>query len=383
MLFKILRRMNKSSKSFNIVNDFQNRFRDSKVTGQLIYRDLDSYLKEIDHRSIRSNISNIQDLHNGLIKPTIDILDRKSKYMRPMIVTMSAKILGVNDEKVINYTAALVECVHNITLIIDDIQDKSIKRRGEDCVHIKFGVDVALTSAISNAFYVIRRYLQLLNLNDPAKELEIITKYNTCIEALFVGVCWDVEWHKGIDIKNLPNWETFDYMMNLKTSRLLKLGVEILELIYNIPVQTTNPLYNILDDFGLAFQINDDIVNLASNEYAQLKSIGDDLIERKLSFLILSYLKSDKISLENKNLFISKFNIEEKRQNDIEYLIGILKSTNLIEEGTNRVRLLNKLAKKTLNEKFDENNQGVRDMCDMFDYITENIFLKNKVNDHT
>ena len=348
------------------------------MTEKLIERDLNAYISEIDVLNHRANLGNVNDLHKGLVVPTIDILSRKSKYMRPMIVTISGKILDVKDENLIALTAALVECVHNITLIIDDIQDKSIKRRGDDCVHIKYGVDTALTSSISNAFYIIRKYLQLLELNDPAKELEIMKKYNTCIEALFVGVCWDVEWHKGIDLENLPSWETFYYMINLKTSRLLKLGVEILEVLYDLPKESIQPLYKVLDDFGLAFQINDDIVNLASNEYSQLKSIGDDMIERKLSFIVMSLLKSEKVSLAQKNKFIKIFNKENKTNEEIRELINFLKDTDVIDEGFSTVRELNIISKNALKESYKGDNTGVIMMCELFDYITQNLFLKNK-----
>lgn len=378
MILRLVRRFKADAISFNQITSFQEKFRNLKLTDQLIDRDFNKYLKEIDDLNPKDTFSNITDLKNGIIVPTLDILARKSKYLRPTIVMTSGRILDVDDDKVVNLTAALIECIHNITLIIDDIQDKSIKRRGEDCVHIKYGVDTALTSSISNAFYIIRRYMQLLELNDPKKELDIITKYITCIEALFVGVCWDVEWHKGINIDTLPNWGTFNYMVNLKTSRLLKLGVEILEVLYgkeNIPVQ---PLYKVLDDFGLAFQINDDIVNLASSEYAKLKSIGDDMVERKLSFPVMSYLTSDQVTLDRKKQFLATFNKEDKSLEEINGLISVLKDTSVIEDGFKIVSSLSECAKDLLKKSYHDKNEGVKLMCQLFDYITQNVFLKQK-----
>ena len=96
--------------------------------------------------------ADLTSINKGINAPTYDLLDRGGKQWRPILGLMLAEALGRQDlddhekNKDIYYAAGLTELVHNSSLIIDDIEDDSEKRRGDFCVHKKFGVDVAINA---------------------------------------------------------------------------------------------------------------------------------------------------------------------------------------------------------------------------------------------
>ena len=73
------------------------------------------------------------------------MLNRKGKRLRPMILLLLADNLGFSKEEILPI-GFFVETVHNATLIVDDIEDGSLSRKGEPCVHIKYGIDTAINA---------------------------------------------------------------------------------------------------------------------------------------------------------------------------------------------------------------------------------------------
>lgn len=379
MLKSPFRLFSKVKDRFLFINQFQDKFNDTKLVDKLVNRDFHEYLKNIDKFDRDQGLIDFSQLNQGMVVPLQDLLNRKSKLMRPLIINLASEILGIEKSDEVLLTCALVEVIHNVTLIIDDIQDKGLKRRGEECVHLRYGIDSSLTSSISNSYYIIRKYIELLNIDDPALKGQIMDKYFKCLEALFVGVCWDVQWHKELDINNMPSWHNFDYMIRLKTTRLLAFGVEMMALVFSKEIKQDDLkcLFTSLDNFGYAFQVNDDVINLASDEYAQLKSIGDDLIEKKMSYLIMKYGKESGVDLTRKREFVRVFNIEEKSESDIDFLIKELKTAGIIEEGFD---LVNEYKNKSVDEllsHFGKDNREVGKLIDLYDYIIEGEFLIN------
>ena len=177
----------------------------------------------------------------------------------------------------------------------------------------------------------------------------------------------------------MPSWHNFDYMIRLKTTRLLAFGVEMMALVFSKEIKQDDLkcLFTSLDNFGYAFQVNDDVINLASDEYAQLKSIGDDLIEKKMSYLIMKYGKESGVDLTRKREFVRVFNIEEKSESDIDFLIKELKTAGIIEEGFDLVNEYKNKAVDELLSHFGKDNREVGKLIDLYDYIIEGEFLIN------
>src|SRR3989338_8121156 len=105
----------------------------------------------------------LEALQKSLVDPIWDLLDRGGKRWRPALLLLIAEAVGGNLEKIKDFVA-ISELVHNGTLVADDIEDRSEMRRGQPCVHVKYGVDVGL-----NAWNFIY-FLPLLSLMKKRKE---------------------------------------------------------------------------------------------------------------------------------------------------------------------------------------------------------------------
>mmetsp|Transcript_15676 Transcript_15676/g.11401 ORF Transcript_15676/g.11401 Transcript_15676/m.11401 type:complete len:121 (+) Transcript_15676:266-628(+) len=107
-------------------------------------------------------------------------------------------IQDFSSNKDIYYTCALTEIVHNASLIVDDLEDSSIKRRGDYCTYIKFGADVALNAGNFIFFDPISKISQFVT--SERKQLELLTIFNSNLVSLHLGQNWDISWHNGSKI---------------------------------------------------------------------------------------------------------------------------------------------------------------------------------------
>ena len=138
----------------------------------------------------------MQSLH----EPVYDLLDRGGKKWRPVLGLILAKCFGrinladFEANKDIYFGCGLTEIVHNGSLIIDDIEDRSEKRRGDLCTYKKFGVDIAVNAG---NFMYFAPMLKLENyVKDPKIALAIHKIYAEEMTAIHFGQGWDIYWHK-------------------------------------------------------------------------------------------------------------------------------------------------------------------------------------------
>ena len=95
--------------------------------------------------------SDIEAVNKALIEPVYDLLDRGGKQWRPLMGLMLAECFGrdlddLQANKDIFFTCGITELIHNGSLIVDDIEDQSEKRRGDLCTYKKFGTDIAVNA---------------------------------------------------------------------------------------------------------------------------------------------------------------------------------------------------------------------------------------------
>ena len=321
----------------------------------------------------------VKTLKKGLILPMEDLIFRKSKYIRPYIALSVAELLSIKEREddLLLKIAALNEITHNNTLIIDDIQDSSKIRRGEPCTYLKYGIDTSLNSSNFFSLYLHNRFIELIKTESIEQEYKILNCYMNCMRDLYYGVTFDVEWHKLEDYNNIPTYENFYLMLTLKTSRLMKFSIEMMNIFFDIPKSKAEAIEKSLDEFGIAFQINDDLINITNEKYFELKGIGEDIIEKKMSFLVLYFLKYENVSIEKKDNFVKLFKKENKTKEEILEIINILKSTNVIEIGIKKINEYHNSAIKRLDENFDENNSGLIKLKKLFKNVLENKYYSN------
>jgi len=134
----------------------------------------------------------------SLLVPIWDLLDRGGKQWRPILLCLIAEVLK-GDEELVLPVAALCELAHNGTLMVDDVEDDSKQRRGKPCIHLTYGVDMAINAG--NALYflpllIFKDYHDTKKVNDST----IIRCYQLYSQELLnvhLGQGLDIYWHQG------------------------------------------------------------------------------------------------------------------------------------------------------------------------------------------
>jgi len=138
--------------------------------------------------------TDITSINKAIGEPIYDILDRGGKMWRPLLGMMFAEALGRNlenyeENKDIYYACGLTELVHNASLIIDDIEDNSTKRRGDLCLHKKVGIDVAINAGNYLMTAPITKINQYVGIENQLAMYEI---YGQEMQNLHIGQGWDI-----------------------------------------------------------------------------------------------------------------------------------------------------------------------------------------------
>lgn len=227
-----------------------------------------------------------------------DMLGRKGKKIRPVLMLMLADILKVPQEQALPLSY-LVETVHNSTLIIDDIQDNSVSRRGEPCCHLKFGIDNSLNAGILGFFLPVHNMFQLEPFQklESSLKLELLNLYIQEMKNIHLGLAWDIHWHgKKYSVDTLPTEENYYMMVESKTSVLIRIGFRMIAAMKNCSDEERSKLVRISNLVGTSFQIQDDLINLVSESYSAGRGVGmgEDITEGKITLMVLEHVKRTK-----------------------------------------------------------------------------------------
>jgi geranylgeranyl pyrophosphate synthase len=234
---------------------------------------------------------NFEALNKAVAEPIWEFLDRGGKRWRPALFLLIIEALGKNPEDFIDF-AIIPEVIHNGTLMVDDVEDASELRRGKPCTYKIYGVDVAINAG--NAMY----YLPLLPLikNRNKIPLEKLCKvYEVYVQemiSLSLGQAMDIAWHRGI--ANADKLEEKDYlqMCAYKTGTLARMSAKIAAVLAGANDELTEKLGRFAESIGVAFQMQDDILDLAGEEFAEKKGgRGQDITEGKRSLIVIHTLK--------------------------------------------------------------------------------------------
>ena len=223
-----------------------------------------------------------------------DLLDRRGKRWRPVFGLLLLEALGTPSLPYEDLQCVTAELLHTGSLIIDDIEDASLLRRGEECIHLRYGESVAINAA--NTLYFLP-FLCLFNhprLDAEERRLicEIIVRH--IIRGHF-GQSQDIQWSSRLDRTNLQAWladglrEKILEMYLMKTGAPVQAVAEAACVIAGAGEAARAACVAFARGFSVAFQIMDDVRNFA--ESAELgKTPGEDLREGKLTYAIVRAL---------------------------------------------------------------------------------------------
>ncbi len=259
---------------------------------------------------------NLKALDKTIAQPIWDFLDRGGKRWRPSLFLLVVEALG-KDSKALQEFAIIPEIIHNGTIMIDDIEDNSEFRRGKPCTHKLYGLDIAINAG--NSMY----YLPLLTLLKHRDKLgadklsRIYEIYTKEMINLSFGQAMDIAWHKGLaDADNLTETQ-YMQMCAYKTGTLARMAAKIAAVLCDASEDTVERLGRFSEALGVAFQIQDDVLDLTSKEFAKKKGgRGQDITEGKRSLIVIHTLKKAKVADKKRLLAILKMHTTDQKLKD-------------------------------------------------------------------
>ncbi|MDR1239210.1 MAG: polyprenyl synthetase family protein [Treponema sp.] len=280
-----------------------------------------------------------EELLAALINPGRDLLSRGGKRWRPLLMTLVCESLGGGDAAL--PLTPLVEFCHNASLIHDDIEDNSDERRGRPAAHILFGVDTAINGGCF-LYFLPLSCIDAWGTAVPAEQkARIYACWGEYIRKLHLGQAMDIHWHRNFG--SLPGLDEYLVMCRFKTGCLARLAAVL-------GAATAGPgfeaegerLGKAAENFGVGFQILDDVKNLTSGIPG--KKRGDDVVEGKKSLPVLLYLYRQPERRDFTARCFAAARAGGAGAPEVEALIGELEAAGTLEEAAEQGRALIKEA---------------------------------------
>lgn len=215
---------------------------------------------------------------SNLYDPLRYFMQLGGKRMRPVLTFLGAELFGLQKEAVVN-AALSVEVFHNFTLIHDDIMDEAPLRRAKETVHTKWNQNIAI---LSGDVLFVKAY-QLLAKQDPKHLAELLHVFNRTAQEVCEGQQMDMDFESRSDVRI----EEYVEMIRLKTSVLLGCALELGAIVAEANADDRQHLYDFGQHLGIAFQIQDDILDLYADPEKFGKQVGGDVISNKKTLLNL------------------------------------------------------------------------------------------------
>jgi geranylgeranyl diphosphate synthase type II len=241
-------------------------------------------LQNIINTGIQKRADDLKKMNPANLYHPVDYsLEMGGKRLRPVLLLLSYNMFSDSVENAIP-AAMAIEVFHNFTLLHDDIMDKAEVRRNRPTVHKKFSENSAILSGDVMAFLSYRYLLECKSAR-LAEVIELFTK--TAIEVC-EGQQFDMEFENRLNV-NEPEYLE---MIRLKTAVLLACGLKAGALLANAETRLANQLYEFGINLGLAFQLQDDLLDSFGNQESFGKKIGGDILANKKTFLSIKALEN-------------------------------------------------------------------------------------------
>lgn len=213
-----------------------------------------------------------------LYEPIGYILSLGGKRLRPALLLMACDIFGGDVDKAVK-AALAIEVFHNFTLMHDDIMDKAPLRRGQITVHERWNQNVAILAG--DAMMVEANKL-MLQVPDP-----ILRTVMDIFNDTATGVCEGQQFDMSFESRDLVAADEYINMIRLKTAVLLGGALKIGALIGGANEKDAALLYTFGEQLGIAFQLQDDILDVYGDPDKFGKQVGGDIISNKKTYLLI------------------------------------------------------------------------------------------------
>ena len=218
----------------------------------------------------------------GLYQPIAYTLEQAGKRIRPMLALMSTQSFGGKIEEALP-AAIAIEIFHNFTLLHDDIIDEAPLRRGNETVYKKWNINTAILSG-DTMFAIAYGQLSASNPKHLPELMQVFTK--TAIQ-----VCEGQQYDIDFETSGNVNIQAYLDMIRLKTAVLLAASLKIGAIIGGATAEACEKIYQFGENLGMAFQLQDDLLDAFGNESTFGKKTGGDILNNKKTYLYLKALE--------------------------------------------------------------------------------------------
>jgi len=213
-----------------------------------------------------------------LYEPISYLMQLGGKRMRPVLVLIATEMFDGLVLKALD-AAIGIELFHNFTLMHDDIMDKAPLRRGKPTVHAKWNESAAI---LSGDVMFVEAYKLMIKVDDSILR-EVLAIFSDTASGVCQGQQADMNFEKRDDV-SLPEYLE---MIRQKTAVLLAGSMQIGALIGGAVPDQANLLYEFGENLGLAFQLQDDILDVYGNPEKFGKQVGGDILSNKKTFMLI------------------------------------------------------------------------------------------------
>ena len=216
----------------------------------------------------------------NLYDPIRYILSIGGKRIRPVLMLMAYNLYKEDVETILNNALAL-ETYHNFTLLHDDLMDKSDMRRGHLTVHKKWNDNTAILSGDTMLILAYQLF------NKGVKNEAALTAFINATLGVCEGQQYDIDFETRNDVTEPEYME----MIRMKTSLLLGYALKIGAILGGADPEDVENLYTFGEKMGLAYQLQDDWLDVYGDPTKFQKKLGGDIIDNKKTFMLINALQ--------------------------------------------------------------------------------------------
>ncbi len=314
--------------------------------------------KKVEQKLIKSLEGRIP---SSLYKPGLYIIEGGGKRLRPLLVLFSSKAVGGRFSNAYNASVA-VELLHNFTLVHDDIMDNADKRRNKLTLHKKYDTSTAILAGDSLLSVAYEQLLKDCNGNSK----QILSAFTKGL----VDVCEGQSMDKDFETTKDVSIKEYEIMIEKKTAAMVEMCCKIGAILGGGNKKEISSLANFGRSIGIAFQIQDDLLDITGNENEFGKFVGGDLVEGKRTFLFIKALEKAK----GKNLQALKKVVRNKgiKPDEILFYKNLYAELGVLDDAKKEIKKHNDKALNSIKKLKRKEDREI------FGWLADSLIKRNK-----
>lgn len=321
-------------------------------------KSLSNLLKSSLKRVEREISKNIKDEEKLITLTAGHLIKAKGKKIRPLLTLLVSKMLNYKGNADVTL-AVCIEFIHNATLLHDDVIDTGKIRRGKLSANQIWGNKVSVLVGD----YLLSRAFKLMVKNKSLKLLEILSQTSLILAR---GQIQDVGNNQNVNLTE----KKYLSIIDAKTAELFRISCFLPTIITNQDKKTQKIFNDFGFNFGMAFQLSDDVLDYFGDSSKMGKSVGKDFFEGKVTYPVIHcFKKSDK---KSKKIIAKLFFKRKRSKKDLALILDLMKKTNTYKSSIEFVGKYAEKAKTKIN-KFEGNKYKV-----YLDELVDHLIIRDK-----